>query len=181
MMIITGEIMSLSKRVVTHLLLITGALLLLAGCAGTMKTRFEGKALLVTHSPNPSSIHTSRRFPKPLYPYTWYYKTVVKNTSDRELKVIWFEGYAEHNNQWFGSNILKRTLRNDVFLKWYFDEEGNSTDNEWIRPGESRICDPNWHGGDDPTGYRMKWAYIAIDYFLNDYYSEAIIESVPIK
>ena len=37
-----------------------------------------------------------------------------------------------------------------------------------------------WHGGTDPNGYRMKWAFIAIDRFGNDYYSEAVIESVPI-
>jgi hypothetical protein len=169
------------ELVMIRFILVIFASLLLAGCTETSKPRFEGTALLVTHSPNPSNIHTSEKFPKPAYPYTWYYKTIVKNNSDRDLKVIWFEGYVDYNNHWIGSNILNRTLRNDAFLKWYGNELGNPTNDEWIRPSESRICDINWHGSDDPKGYRIKWGYIAVDKLGNDYYSEAIIESVPIK
>ncbi len=162
------------------LIIIVGWSFFMLDCHGTVKTKFEGDALTVIHSPNPSNINKSEYFPKPFYPYTWYYKTEVRNNPDRDLKVIWFEGYVEANGHWYGSNVLNRTLRNDVFLKWYGDEKGDQAE-EWIEPGKSRVCDSNWHGGYDPNGYRMKWAFIAIDRFGNDYYSESIIESVPIK
>ena|SRR6266567_894121 len=163
------------------LLPLLAMILLVSGCQGTAKARFEGNALIVTHMPNPSNKHTSEYFPKPFYPYTWYYRTEVKNNSDRELKVIWFEGYVDNNEHWYGSNVLNRTLRNDVFMRWYGDEKGSNAKTEWMKPGEMRVCDPNWHGGYDPNGFRMKWSFIAIDKFSNDYLGEAIIESEPIK
>lgn len=144
------------------------------------KKKFDGEAFVVVHSPNPSNINTSEFFPEPMCPYTWYYSTEIKNTSDRELKIIWFEGYGEDNGYWYGSNILNHTLRNDTFIKWYGDEKGNPAP-EWIKPGETRKCNPNWHGDYNKKGHRAKWAYIAIDKFGNDYYSESIIETVPIK
>jgi tetratricopeptide (TPR) repeat protein len=158
--------------------LILVILFFMMGCASIPKAKFEGDALLVTHSPNPSDIHTSKSHPDPFYPYTWYYRTEVKNNSDRELKVIWFEAYIEIYQHWNGSNIKNRTLRNDVFSRWY---GGGKDDSEWIKPGESRVCDPNWHGGQTPDGNRVKWAFIAIDRYGNDYYGESIIESTPIE
>lgn len=145
------------------------------------KEKFEGDALVVTHFPNPSDKNSSEFFPEPVFPYTWYYRTEVKNNSDRELKVIWFEGYQEDNEYWYGSNILNRTLRNDVFLKWYGNENVVGTDNEWMAPGEIRTCNPNWHSCYDPRGFRSKWAFIAIDKYGNDYYGESIIDVVPIQ
>ena len=151
---------------------------LATGCA---KAKFEGDALIVTHSPNPSNKNTSEYFPNPPYPYTWYYRTEVKNNSDRELKVIWFEGYGEENGHWYSNNVLNRTLRNDVFMRWYGDERAERVEAEWLKPGESRACDPNWHADYTPSGHRVKWAFIAIDRYGNDYFAEAVIESVPIK
>jgi hypothetical protein len=152
-------------------------LCLLPGCQGTVG-KFSGEAFVVTHSPNPSNLHTSEYFPKPPYPYMWYYRTEVKNTSDRDLKVIWFEGYFEYNGQWYGSNVRNMVLRNGIFRKWYGDGKSND---EWIKPGESRVCDPNWHGASGPKGYRSKWAFIAIDRYGNDYFAEAVIEGATIE
>jgi|GEM_PF-1273231 len=153
-------------------------LLFLLGCHGTVKGMFPGEALVVTHSPNPSNLHTSEYFPKPPYPYMWYYRTEIKNTSDRDLKVIWLEGYFEYNGHWYGSNVRNAVLRNDVFRKWYGDDKSND---EWIKPGESRVCDPNWHGASEPKGYRSKWSFIAIDRYGNDYFAEAVIEGAEIN
>lgn len=154
------------------------AFLLLQGCQKLKAEKYEGEALAVTHSPNPSNIHMSEHFPNPIYPYTWYYKTEVKNNSDRDLKIVWFEGYLEHNGHWYGSNVLNRVLGNDVFLRWYGDDRTNDA---WLKPGESRSCDPNWHGSGDPKGCKVKWAYIAVDRHGNDYFAESTIESVPIE
>jgi hypothetical protein len=143
--------------------------------------KFGGEALVVTHSPNPSAKNTSELFPKPIFPYTWYYRTEVMNCSDRELKIIWFEGFFEEDEHWYGSNVLNQTLRTDVFLKWYDDEKGAKVDNEWLAPGEVRVCDPNWHGSYEPSGLRSKWAYIAVDRYGNDYYSESIIEVIAVE
>lgn len=144
------------------------------------KKKFDEEAFIVVHSPNPSNINKSEFFPEPMFPYTWYYSTEIKNTSDRELKIIWFEGYSEDNGFWYGSNILNKTLRNEVFQKWYGNNRNNPAP-EWIKPGETRTCNPNWHGSYDKKGYKVKWAFIAIDKYGNDYYSESIIETVPIK
>ncbi len=140
--------------------------------------KFEGDALIVTHSPNPSDIHVSEHFPNPAQPYTWFYKTEVRNNSDRELKIVWFESYFEDDGCWYGANVLNRVLRNDVFLRWYGQGETNG---EWLKPGESRSCDPNWHGGNDPKGYKVKWAFIAVDREGNDYFAESTVESVPVE
>jgi hypothetical protein len=176
----TNHLNPVASHAFIYLLLIISMLLFFVGCGRTNKNKYGEDAFIVTHSPNPSNIHKSEYFPKPYYPYTWYYKTTIKNISDRDLKIIWFESYVESNQAWYASNVLNRTLRNDVFLKWYGDNEGNKA-KEWFGPGETRICEINWHGSDDPKGYRMKWAYIAIDKYGNDYYSEAIIESTPIN
>jgi hypothetical protein len=50
-----------------------------------------------------------------------------------------------------------------------------------MKPGEIRACDPNWHGSQDPNGFRIKWSFIDVDKYGNDYYADAIIESVPIE
>ncbi len=165
------------------LLPVLAMILFISGCQAIVKARYDGSALTVIHTPNPSNINTSKYFPKPYYPYTWYYRTEIKNNSDRELKVIWFEGYVDNNGHWYGSNVLNRTLRNDIFLKWYGNENisNNQVETEWMKPGEVRVCDPNWHGGYDPNGFSMKWSFIAIDKFGNDYLGESAITSEPIK
>ncbi|MGA1871889.1 MAG: hypothetical protein ACMUJM_25495 [bacterium] len=155
--------------------------ILLISCAGILRKRHEGDALKIKHSPNPSAIHKSEYFKKEPYPYMWFYKTEIKNSSNRELKIIWFESYFEFNESWYGLNVLNRPLRNDVFMKWYGNENDTFSTSEWLKPGEIRVCNLNWHGSSDPKGHRVKWSYIAIDRYGNDYYGEAIIESIPIE
>jgi len=103
-----------------------------------------------------------------------YYRTEVRNVSTQPLKIVWFEGYSEHDGAWYPGNVLGRTLRGEEFSAWY--TEGDTIVDGVIPPGKTAVCDVNWHGSDSPEPLRVKWAFIAIDPSGNDYYVEAIVE-----
>jgi len=153
--------------------------IILAGCSAS-KEKFNSEALKVIHSPNPSNIHVSHLIKKSPYPYMWYYSTEIVNKSDRDLKIIWFESYSKIDEHWYSSNALKQTLRNKIFLKWYREKDSQDSP-EWLKPNASYICDTNWHGSDTKKPPKVKWAYIAIDKYGNDYFAASVIESIPIK
>jgi hypothetical protein len=138
--------------------------------------KFDGEALVVRHSSIPPHTNTSNPITKPVFQNTWQYRTEVQNISDRKLKIVWFEGYLEDNEYWVGCNILNKTLRNETFRDWYKNEQDKGVENEWMIPGEIRVCNRNWHASEDSKGCRVKWAFIAIDEYGNDYYAESIVE-----
>jgi hypothetical protein len=134
--------------------------------------------LVASHSPNPSDIHSHPDFPKPRYPYMWFYETTVTNTLDVPLRVIWFEGYYLQGQEWVAGNIMGRELTSQDFSDWFGD--GVKVVDGVIPPGKSAKDARNWHGSPSPTSGPSKWAYKAVDPNGVEYYAEAIIESVPI-
>jgi hypothetical protein len=107
----------------------------------------------------------------PPYPHMWYYRTELRNDSNRDLRVIWFEAYFELDGVWYPSNALGRVLRSKEFSLWY--AEGDPIIDGVISPSTTAVCDVNWHGNQTDTPLRTKWAYIAVDEFGFDYYVES--------
>jgi hypothetical protein len=113
---------------------------------------------------------TGRPLDRPPFRYMHYYRTEVRNVSDRPLKIVWFEGYREVNGTWYPGNVLGRVLREEEFSSWY--TEGDKITHGIIPPGRTAVCDVNWYGSDSPGPIRSKWAFIAVDAAGNDYYAE---------
>lgn len=102
--------------------------------------------LFVSHTPI-----TLEQVPKTLlekleYPYIRFYRTDLINNTDRSIRIVWFDGYFEHNGCWSAGNVRNKVLRNSDFVEWYgsddIDTEG------WIRPGGIAVCQVNWHWTD---------------------------------
>jgi hypothetical protein len=108
------------------------------------------------------------------YPNMWYYRTEVINTTNKPLRIIWFESYFNFDGHWYGSNAFGKTLRSKDFSAWYSD--GNLIENGIIKPGEKAVCDVNWHGSETPEFIPTKWGFIAVDDSGNDYYAEATVD-----
>jgi len=117
---------------------------------------------------------TGRPLDRPPFRYMHYYRTEVRNVSDRPLKIIWFEGYREVDGTWSPGNVLGRVLREEEFSSWY--TEGDKITHGIIPPGQTAVCDVNWYGSDSPGPIRSKWALIAVDAAGNDYYAEAVVD-----
>jgi len=108
-----------------------------------------------------------------------YYRTEVRNTSERPLKIVWFEGYMYADGVWYPGNVLGRVLREDEFSAWY--TEGDRILAGVIPPGATAVCDVNWHASNTPGPVASKWAFIAVDTSGNDYYVEAVVDPSVIK
>ena len=116
----------------------------------------EGGPLLVRHiPPRGKSLEVAP------FPYTWYYRTEVENVSDRPLRIIWFQSFMFYGEGWYPGNAKGQTLRGADFSEWY--TEGDAVKNGLILPGQTAVCDVNWHGSEEPEMPRLKWEYIAID------------------
>jgi len=113
--------------------------------------------------------------------YVWFYRTDVTNTTDRPIRIIWFEGFITYNGAWVSSNIKNRVLRTTEFLQWF---GGDVTADGWLRPGGTATCHVNWHYSGSSIDVTMiaKWAFIAVDAEGNDYFAEAIVPNMePVK
>lgn len=157
------------------LLQIICATVLIASTIGCM----HPPGLVVTHIPNPCDIHNASIPEGQPFPYMWYYRTEVSNSTDHPIQITQFEGYFYKDSKWIPANITKRTLTADDFAKWY--PQGDPVTNGWIQPHARAACDPNWHGVTSPVSPRCKWAYDGVDSKGKTYHAEAEIESVPIK
>ena len=76
---------------------------------------------------------------------------------------------------WHGVNITNKVLREQMFVAWYSDGE-SKPQGGWLQPGETAVCDPNWHYGDEDEFQKAKWAFIAVDTKGKTYFSEALVE-----
>ena len=159
-------------EVATRTLSFLGAMSLIAGCAcqtGFGHSEAAPAALTVVHK-----APTGRPLDRPRFRCMSYYRTEVRNVSDRPLKIVWFEGYREVDGTWVPGNVLGRALREEEFSSWY--TEGDRISHGIIPPGQTAVCDANWHGSDSPAPIRSKWAFIAVDPAGNDYYAEAVVD-----
>ncbi len=148
--------------------LISGA----GGCA-------QRAGLVVSHSPNPTDIHSAKIPEGTPYPHMWFYRTEVRNNTDRPIRISGFEGWLRKGSKWIPANILNRPLSSKDFAKWYGD--GAPAPGGWIQPSASAVCDPNWHGGMSPVAPRCKWTYDGVDSSGKKYHAEAEIKSVAVK
>jgi len=103
----------------------------------------------------------------------WVYRTEVTNTANRKMRVIWFEFYYRNEDQWFGVNCRNRPLGNSDFVEWYSDGGNRLLENGWLAPGESGVCDPNWHLAFGEKPYPAKWSFLAVD----DSGQESLVEA----
>jgi hypothetical protein len=122
---------------------------------------------------------TGKILEKGYFPNMWFYRTEVKNNTKSPLKVVWFEGYLEYHGKWRAANILGHTMRSEDFSSWY--TEGANIQHGIIPPGETAVCDVNWHGSDSKEYINMKWSYILVDDKGNDYFIEKIVNPKIIK
>src|SRR5690242_10243744 len=116
--------------------------------------------LEVVHTPNPCDQHRSDSFEKDPFLFMWYYRTEVRNNTDRPLRVVKFEGYMKVFGRWVPNNIKRRELTNEDFRQWYGDENGQPSPGA-IPPGGKAVCAVNWWGGNSPVPQRTKWVYHA--------------------
>lgn len=131
------------------------------------------------HDPNPTDQYRSDALKEPPYEHMWFYQTVVRNNSDRKLKVVWFEAYFKDGDQWVASNVLNRPLTNAIFRQWFSDgKEGLDADG-WIVPHGEALNAVNWHYNTEKTAPDSKWCFIAVDEYGFDYFAEAVIQSIP--
>lgn len=135
--------------------------------------------LAVTHTPNPTAVHTAKIPGGAPYPHMWFYRTEVRNNVAVPVRITGFEGWLRDGSRWVPANIMNRPLTSKDFAKWYAD--GKPATGGWIQPGASAVCDPNWHGGTSPVSPRCKWTYEGVDAAGKKYRAEAEIKSVPEK
>jgi hypothetical protein len=148
--------------------------------AAWRRRKAQERGLVATHTLNPGAAHSSPDFKESPFPYMWYYRTELRNTTDRSLQIVWFEGYHENEDgEWHPKNVLNRPLGGEDFAAWY--TEGVPCPAGVIPPGATAVCDPNWHGSEQPHLPRTKWAYAATDPDGQVYYAEAVLTSVSIQ
>ena len=106
----------------------------------------------------------------------YYYRTEVTNTHNVPIRVVWFEAYLMLDGQcWHGVNITNKVLREAMFEKWYSDGE-IKPNGGWLQPGETVVCDPNWHFACADEFQKVKWGFMAVDSKGNSYFFEALVE-----
>lgn len=112
----------------------------------------------------------------------YFYRTEVTNTNSVPIRIIWFEFFMMPNDciHWHGINIKNEVLREDAFVAWYSDGK-TKPKGGWLQPGETAVCDPNWHFGDKKKFQKAKWSFIAVDTKGNTYFSEAIVKRVHVQ
>ena len=158
-------------RRLAHALAVLACAGVVAGCAhryGAEPPMSDALFTVVHKKP------ASPPFKRAPFRYMYYYRTEVRNLSNRPLKIVWFEGYGEDDGHWYPGNILGRVLREREFSEWY--TEGDTVTDGVIPPGKTAVCDVNWHGSASPEPLRAKWAYIAVDPWGNDYFVEAVVD-----
>ncbi|MEX0774111.1 MAG: hypothetical protein WD042_00210 [Phycisphaeraceae bacterium] len=106
----------------------------------------------------------------------WYYRTEVRNNTDRPLTVVAFEGYSLYDGVWVSNNVKRRELNADDFRQWYGDGNGRPASGA-IPPGGVAVCTVNWHGATRPWSGRTKWVYQAVDDQGHEYHAEAEVHS----
>ena len=158
-------------RRLAHALAVLACAGVLAGCAhryGAEPPMSDALFSVVHRKP------TGKPFARAPFRYMYYYRTEVRNLSNRPLKIVWFEGYGEDEGRWYPGNVLGRVLRGKEFSEWY--TERDAVTDGVIPPGKTAACDVNWHGSASPEPLRAKWAYIAVDQWGNDYFVEAVVD-----
>lgn len=104
----------------------------------------------------------------------FFYRTEVTNTNAVPIKIVWFDGFYNHEGLWNANNVTNGVLREQNFLAWYQDGDRPDLafDDGWLLPGRTAVCDPNWNLGAGGF-YRSKWASIAVDATGQSYFDEA--------
>jgi hypothetical protein len=133
-------------------------------------------SLEITHTPL-----SLKDVPKELiehlnYAYVRFYRTDVKNSTDRPIKIVWFDAYSKFDGQWIAANIRNKVLRTKDFIDWHTTD--HMTPDGWLRPGGTASCLVNWHASETPEDTLTKWAYIGVDAQGNDYFAEAIVPDI---
>jgi hypothetical protein len=103
-----------------------------------------------------------------------------RTSTDRPVRVVWFDGFVRYAGRWLASNVRDKVLRTKDFLDWYGGDD--MTPEGWIRPGGTASCRVNWHYTQTPDGAPTKWAYVAVDAQGYDFFAEAVVPDLaPIR
>jgi hypothetical protein len=141
------------------------------------KTASVKGALGVEHFPNPTQCQYAPVSKERPFPYVWYYRTEVRNRTDKPLQVVRFESFFWERNRWVASNVLRRPLTTEVFLRWYGVEDGSQ--DGWLQPGAKAVCDINWHGFSVSHAPKAKWVFYAVDEQGRRHEGEGEVISLP--
>jgi len=113
------------------------------------------------------------------YSYVRFYRSDLVNKTDRPLRIVWFDGFLRLEGRWWASNVKGRVLRTKDFVEWY---GGDMDADGWIRPGGIASCRVNWHATETADDISIRWAYVAVDAYGNDYFAEALVpDIVPVQ
>ena len=137
--------------------------------------------LTASHEPNPCNKNQCMIYTTPPAEFTWFYRTILSNSHNADLRIIWFDSFALFDGRWYPGNVKNRPLGSGDFSMWYGDEQLSQRWNGIIEQGSSARCEINWHCSDHADCGLHKWAYRATDDNGKHYYAEAVLESVPIN
>jgi hypothetical protein len=161
------------------LILIFGLVSGVVSCEQTpisVGTSSSSRSLEVTHTPLSLNDVPKELIEKLNFPYVRFYRTDVKNNTEKPIRIIWFEGSFNVDGRWIATNVRNKVLRTKDFLDWYSRDE--MTSDGWLRPGGTASCHVNWHWTETPEDVQTKWAYIGVDGQGNDYFAEAIVPEI---
>ncbi len=127
-----------------------------------------GTPLVVTHTKSTSPPDDTG------FAHLWYYRTEVRNVSQKPVRIVWFDGMSYYEDGWQPDTLAGHTLRGADFSDWY--TEGDPIVDGVLPPGAVAICDANWQSNDTDELLQIKWAYIAVDQHGNDYYVEGVVD-----
>jgi hypothetical protein len=110
------------------------------------------------------------------YRYLRFYRTEVTNTSDRPIRIVWFDGFVWYRGEWTASNVRNKVLRTPDFTDWYGGDGVGP--GGWLQPGATASCRVNWHYTHTPADLPVKWAYLGVDAAGNDYFGEGMVPPI---
>jgi hypothetical protein len=105
----------------------------------------------------------------------WYYRTEIVNDAAVPVRMMWFEFYYSDGGTWHGVNARNAVLQTGDFVRWFSDGSEPPKDG-WLQPGQTCVCDPNWHLAFGDSLVATKWAYLAVDHECQAHFAEAMVE-----
>lgn len=165
----------------TSLMLLAG-MCLLCGCRSTRAQEADPidpevaphEGLLVRHQPLAADA------PRPAgpHPFTWHYRTSVRNERDFPLRIVSFECFVQADGEWVSANPLGRRLETADFVRLFHG--GDAVTDGWLLPGKTAVAPTNWHAGRSAESRPVKWGFWADDGHGGQYYGEAEYRPRPL-
>jgi len=102
-------------------------------------------------------------YDRPFHPSVVFYRTEVKNTTDRPIRITSFSAFRLRGDTWTKVPTVRgMNPTGKVFAEWFGKES--------IEPGGIAVCYTNY------SRRQIKWAYEGIDEAGRTYHAAAVVE-----